>query len=282
MSRFNSWPTRRKLESSKRDHGNLLLVAGSARMPGAASLAALGAIRSGIGLLTLASVPEVIQIAAARITETLLLPLPEIDGALDQSASSKLAVEAWDAAVFGPGLSTQRSVLEFLSQTWSKWCAPCVIDADALNAVAMGVEIPACQCVMTPHEGEIARLLKVDIERVKADRPAAVRAAAAEFGCCVVLKGHQTLVSNAGEDLYLNQTGNPGMATGGMGDVLSGVIGTLLAQKLETFEAAKIGVYWHGAAGDLCAKRIGPYGYTATEVANSLPQVLIDETEDKN
>lgn len=281
MKTFESWPIERAPDSSKRDYGCLLIVAGSESMPGAAGLAVSGAIRSGIGLVTVASVASVIESVSVRMPEALILKLESQDGAVVGEVN-EIRARTWDAAVFGPGLSTHPGTLSFLGELWDEWRSPCVVDADALNAVANGVEMPRCDCVLTPHEGEIARLLNVEVGNVRQDRVGAVNAAAAKFRCSVVLKGHNSLVATPGKELYINHTGNPGMATGGMGDVLSGVVGTLLAQGYSPHEAAKIGVYWHGLAGDFCAKKVGPYGYTASEVAGALPEAMRSVREGKN
>lgn len=280
MKTFESWPAERGPVSSKRDHGSLLVVAGSHNMPGAASLAATGAIRSGIGLLTVASVPSVLEKVGVRIPEALLVHLPDEDGSI--AAGSELEDRLWDAAAFGPGLTTKPSVLDFLDRVWKGWKEPCVIDADALNAMSLGIEPPNCKLVLTPHEGELARLLKAEFREIRSDRAGAVAEASKRFGCSVVLKGHNTLVAAPGEDIWANCTGNAGMASAGMGDVLSGVIGTLLAQGYAPYDAARIGVHWHGLAGDLCVGRFGPYGFTASEVADMLPTVLRNEMEAKN
>lgn len=260
--------------SHKGDNGRLLIVAGSEGMPGAASLAALAALRAGIGLVTVASIPSVCHAVAANVPEALLLPLPERFGAISPDAARTLleAQEKADAAVFGPGLTCRESILNLLSEVWDQWALPSVIDADALNSVSQGVPLPASPCVMTPHPGEMGRLLESSVAEVQNDRLQTARAAVERFGKTVVLKGAFTLVGSPDEPISVNSSGNPGMASAGMGDVLSGLIGTLLAQDIPLPLAAVAGVYWHGLAADLAADEIGGIGFLARDVANRLSQ----------
>lgn len=159
-----------------------------------------------------------------------------------------------------------------LEQVWKEWTQPCVLDADALNCISMGLNPPASQFVMTPHPGEMGRLMQLSTGEIQADRFKTVRAASDRFGGVVILKGAHTLATQKGKPIVVNSTGNPGMASAGMGDVLSGVIGALLCEEVPVGCAAAAGVYWHGEAGDVCAEEIGPMGYTASEVADRLPK----------
>ena len=155
--------------SNKGDNGSVLIVAGSDRMRGAASLAAKAALRSGCGLVTVAAIPSVCDAVAANLPEVLLLPLPEKDGVISADAADVLLASdrKLNSAVFGPGMSHDPPVLEFLRRVWSQWDKPCVIDADALNSVSMGVDLPQCQCVLTPHPGEMSRLLQCSIAEIQ-------------------------------------------------------------------------------------------------------------------
>ena len=256
--------------SHKGDNGSLLIVAGSAGMRGAAVLAARAAIRSGIGLVTVASVPVVCDAVAAALPEALLLPIPELNArAAEQIANFS---RKFDAAVFGPGLTHEPHVLDFLEAIWRTWTLPSVIDADAINALVEGLTLPPGDCVLTPHPGEMSRLLQLSTAEVQHDRFHAVRHAADKTGKTMLLKGPYTLVAENGEPILVNTTGNPGQASGGMGDVLSGLIGTLLAQDIDAYHAAAFSAHWHGAAADLCAQEIGMIGYRASEVADALPK----------
>lgn len=260
--------------SHKGENGNILIVAGSRAMRGAASLAAHAAIRSGGGLVTVAGVPDVCTAVAANVPEAILLPLPERNGVIAPEAASILLQNSskHHAALFGPGLTQDPAILEFLDKVWREWTKPCVIDADALNAVSHGIRLPSAECVLTPHPGEMSRLLHLSIAEIQSDRFRTVRHAVDRYQQCVLLKGPYSIVGEPGQPMMVNQTGNPGMASGGMGDVLGGIVTTLLAQDLPGYYAASCGMYWHGAAADLCAMELGPIGYSASQVADHLPK----------
>jgi hydroxyethylthiazole kinase-like uncharacterized protein yjeF len=261
--------------SHKGQNGTVLIVAGSKGMPGAASLATRSALRAGAGLVTVAGIPSVCSAVAANVPEAIVLPLPETkEGTIDPSAAPLILERQsrYQSALFGPGLTHEQPVLEFLSAVWKEWKPPAVIDADALNAVSRGVPLPGGTCVLTPHPGEMSRMLECSIAEIQADRFHTVSMAVSRFQKTILLKGPYSIVGEPGRNMMVNSTGNPGMASGGMGDVLSGVIVTLLAQELPAYEAASCGMYWHGLAGDSCANAIGTIGYTATEVADALPK----------
>lgn len=281
----NAWvadllPERMKC-SHKGENGSVLIVAGSRTMPGAATMAAKAALRSGAGLVTVASIPSVCDAVAHHLPEVLLMPLPEQEGAIAPEAARFIldAQSRHHSAVFGPGLSQAVPVFEFLSAVFDKLDLPCVVDADALNAVSQGVLLPAVDCILTPHPGEMSRLLESSIAEIQADRFRAAAAAVAKFDRAVLLKGPYTIVAAPDQPMVVNQSGNPGMASGGMGDVLSGVIGTLLGEELPGYYAGACGMYWHGYAGDLTAEAVGCVGYTAIEVADRLPAARAKITE---
>lgn len=263
--------------SHKRDNGSLLIVAGSRTMPGAATLVARAALRSGAGLVTVAAIQSVCDAVAHHVPEALLLPLPEKDGVIAPEAAEILLEkqDTYSGAAFGPGLTHEPPVAEFLAALWAGWGKPSVIDADALNCVALGVEPPRAPCVFTPHPGEMGRLLQQSVAEVQSDRFETMQHATGRFRQCVLLKGPFTIVAEEGQPMLVNTTGNPGMATGGMGDTLTGIIATLLAQDLPTYLAAACGAHWHGLAADLCACEIGPIGYTAAEVSNYLASARV-------
>lgn len=259
--------------SHKGDNGSVVIVAGSHRMRGAALLAARAALRAGAGLVTVASVESVCAAVAASSPEALLLPLPENHGVISGDASRILLEQRdrFDAGLFGPGLTHEEPVAEFLDKVWREWDRPTCVDADALNCVALGASLPAGECVLTPHPGEMGRLLHSSVAEVQSDRFRTVMTATTKFGKTSLLKGPYSIVGEAFQPMLVNSTGNPGMASAGMGDVLAGVIATLLAQDLPAYYAASAGMYWHGFAGDECAERIGPVGFRAWDVAEMLP-----------
>jgi ADP-dependent NAD(P)H-hydrate dehydratase / NAD(P)H-hydrate epimerase len=268
----------RALDSNKGDNGSVLIVAGSARMRGAAVLCALAAIRAGAGKVTLAAPEVVCSAVAAHLPEAMLLPLPpEPD-----EAAAMIGQFPADVGIFGPGLGTHDAARDLLSNLFRTWDRPALVDADALTLVAGGISVPRGPTVLTPHPGEMGRLLGSSAQEVQADRFAAAADAANRFGSCVLLKGRYSIVSATGRPTMVNSTGNPGMATGGMGDVLCGVIGALMGQGLDEWEAASLGMYWHGLAGDLCATGIGSVGYTPTDLALALPlarDTILERTE---
>jgi len=259
-------------DSHKGDNGSLLIVAGSRSMRGAACLAARAAIRSGAGLVTVAGTSDVCAAVSASVPEAILLPLPETNGVISADAAQIVLDNRskYHSALFGPGLTHETPVLDFLSKVWSEWQRPCVIDADALTAVSEGIPLPTAECVLTPHPGEMSRLLHTSIAEIQSDRFRTVSQAVDQFGQCVLLKGPYTIVGEPGQPMMVNCTGNSGMATAGMGDVLGGIIATLLAQDLPSYYAASCGMFWHGASGDLCSTEIGPIGYSAGDVADTL------------
>ena len=259
--------------SHKGDNGSVLIVAGSHRMRGAAGLCARAALRAGAGLVTVAAIESVCEAVAAGVPEAMFLPLPERDGAISPLAADLIleAEKRASSAVFGPGLTHGDGVKELLGKVWETWRKPCVLDADALNAIALGVRPPEAERVLTPHPGEMGRLVQSSVAEIQNDRFRTVQTAVAKTRSCVLLKGPYSIVGEPGQPMLVNSTGNPGLASGGMGDVLSGIIATLLAQDLPGYYAAACGMYWHGVAADDCAESIGTIGYAASDVANALP-----------
>jgi hydroxyethylthiazole kinase-like uncharacterized protein yjeF len=265
--------------------GRIAIVVGSRGMSGAACLSGLGALRGGTGLVRVCCPESILAIVAA--SEPCLMTLALAEGAEGRISPAALPVLLeslqWaDVVAIGPGLGLGDSVAEVVSRVLAEFPHPVVIDADGLNNLATQEQWWSTregrQTVVTPHPGEIARLrrgagLDTDPEQTDEARLAAASEFATLTGTTVVLKGHRTVVCTA-DQAYVNTTGNPGMATGGMGDVLTGLIAALIGQGLNAFDAARLGVYTHGAAADDCAKRIAPVGYLAREVADGLPAAL--------
>lgn len=275
---------RRAVNSHKGSYGHVLVVGGSPGMLGAALLAAQAALRTGAGKVTLA-VPAPLQPqAAARVTEIMTLALPcAADGALDETAADAVLDFRCEALVLGCGLGRGPRQTAFVRRLVEGRRVPMAIDADAI--VALGLD-PAWlrsgtqPVVLTPHPGEMAVLTGHPVETVQETRIAAATRVALSTGAAVCLKGHQTVVASPEGEAWINLTGNPGMATAGMGDVLAGMVGTLLAFDAtetkggQSIAAALQGVYLHGLAGDLVAARQGENGMIASDVVESIPQAI--------
>jgi NAD(P)H-hydrate epimerase len=269
----------RALESHKGTFGRVLVVAGSRGMSGAAVLCASGALRGGAGLVQLAVPREIQPIVAAANTCYLTAPLPQDeDGQLDAQAQVDLLALARVANVvaFGPGLGQSKAVSTLVGETIMSLELPLILDADGLNALGSDPTIlcrRTAPTVLTPHPGEFARLLGTDVAIVKDNREEAAVRFAADHGVVLVLKGARSVVTD-GQRVYLNTTGNPGMATGGTGDVLTGLIAALVAQGLVPFAAAQLGVYLHGLAGDFARETFGEVCLIASDLLDFLPQAF--------
>ena len=264
---------RRERDTHKGDYGKMLLLCGSRGFTGAAALAARGALRTGAGLVYLAVPESIYAIEAVKLTEPVVLPLPEEEGMLCEASLAKIGelLPKMDAVLFGSGSGIgpgTEKVLEFLLKNAE---CPLVLDADGITLAARHKDIlrdRLAPTILTPHDGEFARLKPVD-----APRPEQTMAMARELGAVLLRKGHRTLITD-GCSCWENQTGNPGMATGGSGDVLSGIILSLLGQGLPPMEAAAAGAWLHGAAGDLAAERLGEYGMLPGDLVEELPRLL--------
>jgi NAD(P)H-hydrate epimerase len=275
--------TRRATAAHKGANGHLLILAGSEGKTGAALLCGRGALHSGTGLVTFGVPQDLNPIFEIALAEAMSIPLPASRKFLTVDDYDRIVAiaEGKDALVLGPGMGTEEPTARLVLRLYAENPAPQVVDADALNILAAHPEAlrhPAGPRIFTPHPGEMARMLATTIESVQADRLGAAQwlDSVADNGMptmITVLKGAGTVVAAAGGPWAINTTGNPGMGTGGMGDVLSGIIGGLLAQGYTPWNAACLGVYLHGLAADHIAKTC-PYGFTASEVAQLLPQVI--------
>lgn len=265
----------RPSSAHKGTFGRVLVVAGSEGMAGAAALAAAGALRAGAGRVVWAGPRSLLPIVQSLVPEATAIGLPERDGVLAAESAGRLLeeVETGDAIVFGPGLRTVEPVWKVLSHLMQTG-APIVIDADGLNALARWGPLQAASpVVLTPHPKEAARLLGETTRSVAADPLASARRIAGAYGRVAVLKGSPTVVHD-GERAYINGSGDVSLATGGSGDVLSGVIGALLAQGYLPVHAAVLGVYVHGRAGELLARHVGRHGTIARDVARAVGEAL--------
>jgi NAD(P)H-hydrate epimerase len=264
----------------KGDAGRVLVLAGSPGKTGAAHLALLGALRGGAGLVTLAARPEVLPLALAGRPEAMSLPLPG-SGPLGKDDLPALveAAERVDAVVAGPGMGFDRGTAELLRAIFQKAGKPAVLDADALSAFAGAaglLRVLAVPLVVTPHPKEMARLCGTTIEVVQADRIAFAAERAQAWNAAVILKGARTVVADPSGPPSIVATGNAGMATGGTGDVLAGLVGALLAAKLAPGAAARAAAWVHGRAGDLAARRLGQRGLLASDLGDALGEVWVE------
>ena len=263
----------RAVDGHKGDFGKVLLLCGSRGYTGAAYLAAMGALRSGSGLVFLGVPESIYAIEAVKLNEAIVFPLPDVDGKLSAAAIPEILerLPKLDAVLIGPGLGQSEGVFTAVKTVLEKAGCPVVLDADGINVMAAHKDILRGRTnptILTPHAGEFARL-----GGRAEDRQTAAEDMARELGCIMLLKGHNTVITD-GSETYINPTGNPGMAVGGSGDVLSGIIVSLLGQGIAPLEAAAIGAWLHGAAGDLCAKDIGQYGMLPSDMVNVLPRLL--------
>ena len=260
----------------KGNFGRVLVLSGSVGYTGAPVLAASAALRTGSGLIFVMTPQSVYPIVAGKLIEPMVFPCPDRDGKLSLAGLDAILqrLSTCDACLIGPGLGQSDEIRALVQAVLKHSQSPVVLDADGLNVLSGHIDIlreTTCPVILTPHEGEFARLLGAAPERDT--RLSAAKKLAADTSSIVLLKGHETVVTD-GRTVYLNQTGNPGMATGGSGDVLAGVILSLLGQKVEPLLAAACGAWLHGAAGDLCEKEFGQYGLTPMDLVQAVPRLL--------
>ena len=258
----------------KGNFGKLLLLCGSRGYTGAAFFAAMGALRSGAGLVFLGVPESIYGIEAVKLNEPVIFPLPDADGRLSAAAVPEILsrIPRMDAVLVGPGLGQSEGTLAVVRAVLEKAECPVVVDADGINVLRAHRDLlrgRKSPTILTPHDGEFARLGGI----IGEDRMAAAAALADDLGCVVLLKGHETCVTD-GTDGYINPTGNSGMAVGGSGDVLAGVITALLGAGLPPLEAAACGAWLHGTAGDRCASELGQYGMLPTDMLSALPRLM--------
>ncbi len=280
------WIPTRSPASHKGSYGRVLVVAGSTGMTGAAALTSEAALRIGAGLVTLAIPKSLNSILEVKLSEVMTLPLPETEeGSLAESAAANILefVERTKSVIaIGPGLSQHPDTVALVHQLIienkkSELGLRMVVDADGLNALSQATElIPILgeEAVLTPHLGEMARLTNTPISSLTTNRISTAEEFTNQYGVTLVLKGAPTITSNPKGNVWINSTGNPGMATAGMGDVLTGLIAGLMAQNISSETAATLGVYLHGLAGDIAAESLGMHGLIASDVLQSVPQAI--------
>ncbi|MDO5546793.1 MAG: NAD(P)H-hydrate dehydratase [Eubacteriales bacterium] len=254
--------------------GKVLLLCGSRGFTGAAYLAAMGALRVGAGLVYLGVPESIYAIEAVKLNEPVVFPLPEKEGKLSEEAVPEILkrLPTMDAVLLGCGMGVSEGTLAVVRTVLENAACPVILDADGINVLSGHMDILRGRqypTIPTPHDGEFLRAGGV----LGDDRMASAATFAAEYGCILLLKGHRTCITD-GQTGYINRTGNPGMAVGGSGDVLAGILAGLLGQGIEPLKAAACGAWLHGAAGDLCAAQLGQYAMLPTDMLNALPRLL--------
>lgn len=265
---------KRKNDTHKGDYGKILLLCGSVGYTGAAALAAMGALRTGAGLVYLAVPESIYEIEAMKLTEPIVLPAADQDGKFSVDAIGQIAqfLPKMDAVLIGPGIGQSEDVSQLVIWLLQNYHGPVVLDADGINVMKTHKDVlrdRTSPTILTPHEGEYIRFTEDSCE----ERMEAAISLAKDLGIIVLLKGHKTVITD-GVTVYVNPTGNPGMAVGGSGDVIAGMLVSLLGQGLKPLEAAACAAWLHGAAGDICQKEVGQYGLLPSDMLNALPRLL--------
>ena len=258
----------------KSNFGKTLLLCGSKGYTGAAYLAAMGALRAGAGLVFLGVPESIYAIEAVKLNEAIVFPLPDRNGKLEKEALSEILdrLPKVDAVLIGCGLGQSEDVAAVVKEVLIHAACPVVLDADGINVMVQHMNILRGRkypTILTPHDGEFKRFAG----EVGANRMETAAKAALNHNCIMLLKGHESCITD-GYSHYLNSTGNPGMAVGGSGDLLAGIIVGLLGQGIDPIEAAACAAFLHGAAGDLCAAEMGQYAMLPTDMLNMLPRLL--------
>lgn len=278
---FNKAVFNRPDDSNKGTLGSLLCICGSYGMAGAAIMAGKAALRCGIGLLKIAVPKSIYPVCATNILESVYYPLEETSNGVISSKNTDFLLEMCEkssAVVIGCGLSVCDDTKNLVQSVITNCKKPLVIDADALNCICNKPEILKnlkAPAIITPHPGEMARLLHSTPKTVNSNRENTAIDFAKEFGVVTVLKGAGTIIASPDGEVYINHTGNSGMATGGSGDVLSGIIGSLLAQGAAPINAAAAGVFLHGTIGDLAAEKLGKISMLPTDMIDMIPTAYL-------
>ena len=271
---------RREADSHKGTYGTLLTVCGSYGMAGAALLCARGALRSGVGLLRAAVPQSLYPLLLDAIPEAVFSPVSDQEGCFSADATAALSrmLTTADGVVVGCGMGRGEGQTAVVRAILRHSAVPVVLDADGINAVSLHIlveEAGSAPLILTPHPGEMARLMGLTTQQVQADRTGVAQRLAQQVNGVVVLKGHRTIIASPDGKTAENPTGNPGMATGGSGDVLAGIIGSLVAQGMTPYDAAVCGVYLHGAAGDAAAKRYSQRGMLPSDMIEELGSLFL-------
>lgn len=272
---------KRKAEFNKGNCGKVVIVTGSLGMAGSGCIAAKASLRTGAGLVYIAAPSTLLNIYQSVVPEAIAIQLEDNNGIISEESISTILerIEKCNVAAIGPGLSTDDSIYNIISSIGENANIPVVLDADALNVVAKNIDILSKfkkEVVLTPHPGEMSRLTGLDISYIQSNRIEVARKYASQWGVVVVLKGARTIIADKSGEIYINPTGNAGMATAGSGDALTGIIASLIGQGIGVFNAAVAGVYLHGLAGDIAAEAKGEHGLNAMDIAESVPCAIIN------
>ncbi|MFQ5952495.1 MAG: NAD(P)H-hydrate dehydratase [Candidatus Omnitrophota bacterium] len=272
-------PVRRE-DSHKGDYGRIFVVAGSPGMTGAAFLCSEGALRTGSGLVTCGIAESLNPVMEVKLTEVMTLPLTETQShALGLAAEKEILkfAKKCDVAVVGPGLGSDPETKPLVKILVQQIESPIVLDADGINGLEGDIDVlkdRSARLVLTPHPGEMSKLIGKDVSEIQSMREDIAKSVAEVTGAVVCLKGHRTVVASPEGEVYVNETGNSGMATGGMGDILTGMIASFIGQGVDDFGSCVIAVNLHGLAGDIAAEKKGQFNMVATNVLEYLPEAF--------
>lgn len=272
--------SKRLPRTHKGDYGHVYVIAGSLGMTGAAYLCSQAALLSGSGLVTLAVPKSLNLIMESKLTEVITDPMPETkDGTFSIEAFGRMSesLKQCDAVACGCGLRRYPDIKKIVFKLIESTDIPIVLDGDALNVISENVDIlkkKKTSIVLTPHPGEMSRLINKTISQIQSDRIAVAKQFAMNYKVIVVLKGHETVVVKENGQYYINESGNPGMATAGSGDILCGMITSFIGQKIDPFGASKLGVYLHGLSGDIAASKKGQVSLIASDILSHIPEAI--------
>lgn len=272
---------KRKAEFNKGSCGKVVIVTGSLGMAGSGCIAAKASLRTGSGLVYIAGPSSLINIYQNVVPEAVAIGLKDNNGIISEDSTSTILsmLRKCNVAAIGPGLSANNSIYNIISNIAESASIPVVLDADALNVLAKNTDVFSKfkkDIVITPHPGEMSRLTGLDVSYIQQNRIEVAKKYASLWGVVVVLKGARTIIANKNGELYINPTGNAGMATAGSGDALTGIIASLIGQGVGAYEAAVAGVYLHGLAGDMAAVSKGEHGLNAMDIVEKVPHAIID------
>jgi len=275
---------KRPADAHKGTCGRLLVCAGSRGLTGAAVLSTQAALRCGSGLVTLACADELNDIFEIKLTEAMTVPVPSQNGSVSYSAKGAIFAKMHQSSAFliGPGLSQTDDIGRLVSDVIEECECPLIVDADALNVISPDTSVlkrAKCPVIITPHIGEFARLCKKEASQIINNPSSYAKEFAQKYGCIVVLKSHRTVVASPDGKVYANILGNPGMASGGTGDVLAGAIASFASQRRDALLSALAGVYFHSLAADIACAYLGEYSLIAGDIINCLPYAIKETQE---